>query len=81
MKKRLKFLCCYCDREYSMTREITGKPTLLVACPFCEKEAVVDLDPYRKNTTSIFKSVDAPDKAIEAYDFPAVLPTSAPMET
>ena len=59
-----------------MLREIEGKPQLIVACPYCKKEAVANLDPYSKNTTSIFKSVDAPDNAIEMYDFPPVIPTS-----
>lgn len=78
MKKRLTFLCWSCDREYSMTRDLDGRPRLLVACPFCEKEAVVDLDPYRDKTTPVYKSSGAPSPTVETYTFPAVIPTSAP---
>lgn len=79
MKKRLKFQCCYCGQEYSMTREIEGKPQLIVVCPFCEKEAVVDLDPYRKRDTTVFRG-DKPKSTndAEGYDLPPVIPTSPP---
>ncbi len=80
MKKRLTFSCWNCDREYSMTREIDGKPKLFVACPYCEKEAVVDLDPFRRSDVSIYKSLNAPETTVDIYAFPSVIPTSAPTE-
>ncbi len=33
MLKRLKFKCWKCERDYSLTLELKGKPTLNVACP------------------------------------------------
>jgi len=62
-----------------MTREIEDKLQMIVACPFCGKEGVVDLDPYRDNATSVYKSLDAPaTPAVPTYIFPAVIPTAAP---
>ncbi|MCE7987728.1 MAG: hypothetical protein DYG89_41725 [Caldilinea sp. CFX5] len=74
-KQRLTFRCWHCGRTYAMTRELDGQPTLIVACPFCEKEAVVDLDPYRKSITVVHKGLD--DAAVEEYAFPDVIPTTA----
>ena len=80
MKMRLTFSCWNCDREYSLTREIGGKPKLIVACPYCEKEAVADLNPIPDSTTSIYKSLNPPETTIETYKFPIVIPTSAPTD-
>ena len=79
MKERLKFLCWNCDREYSMTREIAGKPELIVACPFCEKEAVVDLAPYRTKVTPVYRGAEQTISAAgEAYNLPPVIPSTQP---
>jgi hypothetical protein len=73
---RLTFRCWSCLREYEMTREIDGKPTILVACPYCEKEAVAVLNPYRDKTTLLYNSPDAPaTPEVATYTFPAVIPT------
>ncbi len=78
-KKRLTFKCWNCDREYALTREIQGQPKLFVACPYCEKAAVVDLAPYRSPVVDIFKSIDMPkSNAEETLTLPAVIPTTAP---
>lgn len=77
-KKRLTFRCWNCGKVYGMTREIDGQPTIIVACPDCEKEAVVDLDPYRKKVTAILKG--AQEAAHDAYDFPDIIPTTQPQD-
>jgi hypothetical protein len=79
MKKRLTFRCWKCAREYSMIREIEGQPQLIVACPFCLEEGVVDLNPYRDAKRVVYRGDGAPpDAALPAYTFPAVIPTAAP---
>lgn len=79
MKRRLKFKCWNpdCNREYSMTREIVGNPQIIVACPICGKEGVVDLDPFRDSTVPVYQS-DGTSVAppIPIYNFPDVIPTS-----
>ena len=42
MKKRLKFKCWHCERTYSLFREITDEQKITIACPYCNKEGVVD---------------------------------------
>lgn len=78
MKKRLNFRCWNCDREYAMTLELEGKPQIIVTCPFCDKEATVDLDKYREPTTSIYKGETPETSQSETYAFPPVIPTSVP---
>ncbi len=74
-KRRLTFRCWNCEKTYAMTRELDGQPTLIVACPYCEKEAVVDLDPYRQSITVVHKGVD--ESTVAEYAFPDhPLPTS-----
>ena len=79
MKKRLTFQCWHCQRTFEQTRELNDALRFLTQCPFCEKEVVVDLDPYRSSVTDIFKSVDLPKtSAGETLTLPAVIPTTAP---
>ena len=78
-KRRLKFKCWHCERDYEMTRQDLGLVRLVVECPFCEHEAVVDLAPFRDESVSTFKSVDGePQSNFESLNLPAVLPTSPP---
>jgi len=78
-KERLTFACWHCQREYTLLRATDGAAQWFVQCPYCEKEAVVDLAPYRKPGTDIFKSVDAPPaQPGDTLTLPAVIPTSAP---
>lgn len=73
-QKRLKFECWNCKRTYSLLREVQGQPKLVVACPFCEEEAVVDLAPYRSQVVQIQQG----DEGItaELLQLPDVLPTA-----
>ena len=75
MKQRLKFECWHCQRVYSLTRQIEGRPRLLVECPYCEHEAVVDLAPFRDETVVIFESTRETDNTVESLNLPEVLPT------
>jgi len=80
MKKRFSFKCWNCDRTYTLLREITEEQELIVACPYCEKEAVVKLKPFIKE-----KKVIRRGEAIEQfigveYEFPEILPTEERIE-
>lgn len=74
-KKRLTFRCWNCDKEYAMTIEIDGEPTIIVACPYCEKEAVADLDRIPQKVTVVYRG--GQETTVAEYDFPAVIPTKA----
>lgn len=78
-KKRYTFQCWNCAQTYTLQREITAEQIWIVACPYCQKEAVVQLQPYKKpKATSIFRGdgpEDGPDLA--QYDLPEVIPTAA----
>lgn len=73
MKKRQKFNCWNCHRNFSLLMEITDQQTLVVPCPFCAAECVVELTPHYKKETMRGESQDAP----EALDLPDVLPTKS----
>jgi uncharacterized Zn finger protein len=55
MKKRLTFNCWNCSQPYSLLREIEGCPKLTVECPYCGKEGIADLNPYRDNLVVVFR--------------------------
>lgn len=79
MKKRLKFRCWKCEKTYELLREIgeEDKPKLSIACPFCGKGAVVELDPYREPLDFIPKG-DATQRITvgqTVYVLPDILPT------
>lgn len=74
-KQRCKFKCWNCQREYSLLREVQGQPKLMVACPFCEAEGVVDLAPYRSPVVEIQQSGEGGITA-ETLHLPEVLPTA-----
>lgn len=79
MKKRFKFKCWNCGREYTLFREITKTQTLIVGCPYCNAEAVVDLAPFRKKVKDVLKSAEGGEADIgEEWDLPEVLPTRKP---
>ena len=77
MEKRLVFRCWNCGRKYSLFKEITNQQELIVACPFCNKEAVVKLEIHRKK--SVLKGVADGEQALGyEYQFPDVIPTEKP---
>ena len=73
MKKRLTFECWKCGETYSLLRDLRGWPKLVVECPYCETEAVVDLAPTRDPTVEVFR--DGEPATWETLDLPAVIPT------
>jgi hypothetical protein len=78
MKKRLEFKCWNCEKTYSLLREIgEGNPILWVACPFCGKEGIVDLNPFREKADLIHKTGSPQTTATDeiVYDLPDILPT------
>lgn len=83
MKKRITLQCWHCDEIYSLHREIHGRPKLIVECPFCEQEAVVDLAPFRDETVVVARSIEpVADDGSEidvavGQDLPDRLPTRA----
>lgn len=81
MKKRFKFKCWNCHRQYTLFKEISDEQNLIVPCPFCSVEAVVKLDLYRKETKSVLKRETEDDHSIGfEYAFPEVIPTRKPEE-
>lgn len=85
MDKRLKFKCWNkeCQREYSLLKRLEAgeQPKLIVECPFCSSQAVVDLAPYRSPVQAVAKDPFS-EAAPVAYkfDLPDVLPTAEPEE-
>lgn len=55
MNKRFTFKCWNCLRTYTLFREISWHLELIVACPYCNEEAVVDLTPFRKKTKAVVR--------------------------
>jgi hypothetical protein len=79
MKKRLSFKCWNCRRKYSLFSEITNQQELIVPCPFCDAEAVVQLEPFKKERKSVLKGDgDADQSTGYEYQFPEVIPTQKP---
>jgi len=79
MGNRFTFKCWNCHKDYTLFREITNEQVLTVACPYCDSEAVVDLDPYRKTVTSVMRGIGDKEQDLgEALELPEVLPTHKP---
>lgn len=69
MIKLYRFQCWSCPKVYSLSLEITDQQEVIVSCPYCNAEAVVDLRPYRKKIISLMRGDD------EQIKLPDVLPT------
>jgi DNA-directed RNA polymerase subunit RPC12/RpoP len=79
MKKRFTFKCWNCPKEYTLFREITNEQVITVACPYCNADAVVDLQPFRKPTKTVLRG-DANNEKSPGFELqlPDVLPTQKP---
>ena len=76
MKKRFTFECWNCRKTYTLFREITDQQSIIVACPFCGAEGVVDLRPYPPVTEAL--RGDGDDIAVAERQWPDVFPTQPP---
>ena len=87
MTKRFKFQCWNCPKVYSQSLEITDQQEkIIVSCPYCRAEAVVDLRPYGNNnmetvlrkikTVSRGENNDKQDD--DGIQLPDVFPTEKP---
>lgn len=77
MKKRFAFKCWNCKRKYTLFKEITDEQELIVPCPYCNEEAIVKLDPYKKKKKTVMRGNDDQEIGYE-YDFPEIIPTQKP---
>lgn len=79
MKKRLSFKCYNCNRKYSLFLEITDQQELIVPCPFCNVEAVVELAPFRQKKIPVLRKIDLTQQPEQPsgyeYDLPDVIST------
>ncbi len=79
MEKRFEFKCWKCERTYTLFREITDQQELFVACPYCNMEAVVKLDPFRKNPTILIRGTKDKEKSLgDELQLPDIIPTQKP---
>ena len=74
MEKRFAFKCWKCERKYTLFKSITKEQELIVQCPFCDSEAVVKLEPFKKKKMTVRRGDDDQSIGYE-YDFPEVIPT------
>ncbi len=59
-----------------MFKEITSQQALIVPCPYCNAEAVVQLEPYRHDKKSVMRGDTPADQTLGyEYQFPEVIPT------
>ena len=81
MKKRFAFRCWNCPKTYTLFREITNEQEIIAACPYCHADAVVKLDPFRKEkkTVSLVRG-ESGDEQSPGFELqlPDVLPTQKP---
>jgi DNA-directed RNA polymerase subunit RPC12/RpoP len=79
MVKRYKFQCWNCPKVYFQSLEITDQQEIIVACPYCRSEAVVNLRPYRKKTRTVFRREEDSDReSEEEFQSPEIFPTRKP---
>ena len=79
--KRYKFRCWKCRKEYFGPLEITGQQKVIVTCPYCHMQAVVNLQPYYKELRIVLKreEYNATDiQREEGFQPPEIFPTLKP---
>jgi hypothetical protein len=81
MIKHYKFRCWKCRRVYYESLEITNQQKVIVTCPYCWAEAVVNLESYYKELKTVLKrdgdnkTDTSPQKEFQA---PEIFPTLEP---
>ncbi len=91
MNKRLKLQCWNCPKTYfhnletanntniNVLRRDSSQQTLIVSCPYCGAEAVVDLHPYQKQIKTVMRGEDKTNQSNqEDLNLPDTLPTRKP---
>lgn len=62
-----------------MFREITDEQKISVACPYCNAEAVVDLNPFRQEKRAVFRRENPDEQSLGMeLQLPDILPTQKP---
>lgn len=56
MGKQLKLVCWSCSKTYNLINDTTTEMVIMVVCPYCSKEAAVDLVSYEKEEKTKFSS-------------------------
>lgn len=77
-KQRPTFECAHCKETFGFPVELDHKGVIVVTCPFCGKSSKVDLDPYRKRSTGLYR--EEAGKTVEtsgAFVFPDTIPTES----
>ena len=84
MNKKLKFQCWNCPKTYYQTAHDLNlnvlrraEEKLIVRCPYCHAEAVVDLRPYGKAIT-VLKGDEDKEPILGDEPLPDILPTQEP---
>lgn len=80
MKKRLTLQCWNCPKTYFYPVEITDQQEIIVKCPYCNAEAVVDLRPYRKDhkIVNVMRGENKDQRYEGELQLPDILPTRKP---
>lgn len=78
MAKRFKFQCWNCPKVYFYSLEITGQQEIIVTCPYCSKEAVVDLRSYRNRIEIVLRGENKDKPNGEEPPLPDIFPTKKP---
>ncbi len=63
--KRLKLQCWNCPQTYFEPLEITDQQEIIVTCPYCKAEAVINLRPYRKHAKTVIGNDDTTTDILE----------------
>jgi len=83
-KQRPDFVCWQCRRHFGQTLELERQTQVLVECPYCHAECLVELEPYQISITEVMRggpAVAGPDDSDGppiAYHFPDRVPTHQP---
>jgi len=80
MNKRLKLQCWNCPKTYFETLEITDRQQIIIKCPYCKADAIVNLKPYSKQsrTTTVYRGKNKDNQGGEDFQFPDIVPTRKP---
>ncbi|MBO8087414.1 MAG: hypothetical protein J7D61_15370 [Marichromatium sp.] len=58
MQKRLSFICCQCQRNFTQLVETEGNPVLIVHCPYCGADCKVNLPPDQSRVSAVYRGTN-----------------------